>query len=92
MQSGFVNAVNIFSKFKYVAAVTPFVVIPGDKLDESIGESNARFGVKDWSVGITEEVAAESTMKDSEILGLAAMEEYLDRVDISKPADIVWER
>ena len=57
MQSGFVNAVNIFSKFKYVAAVTPFVVIPGDKLNESIGERNARFGVKDRSAGLAEEVA-----------------------------------
>lgn len=42
--------------------------------------------------GITEDVAAESTMNDSEIVGLTAMEEYLDRVDISKPADIIWKR
>lgn len=40
--------------------------------------------------GITEDVAAESTMRDSEIVGLAAMEEYLDAVEIAKPADIVW--
>lgn len=45
-----------------------------------------------YFAGITEEVAAESTMKDSEIVGLTAMEEYLDSVDISKPADIVWRK
>ena len=43
-----------------------------------------------YFAGITEDVAAESTMNDSEIVGLTAMEAYLDRVDISKPADIIW--
>lgn len=45
-----------------------------------------------YFAGITEEVAAESTMQDSEIVGLTAMEEYLDSVDISKPADIIWKK
>lgn len=45
-----------------------------------------------YFAGITEDVAAESTMKDSEIVGLMAMEAYLDRVDISKPADIIWKK
>ena len=45
-----------------------------------------------YFAGITEDVAAESTMNDSEIVGLTAMEAYLDRVDISKPADIIWKK
>ncbi len=53
-------------------------------------EDNKEYTV--YFAGITEDVAAESTMKDSEIVGLTAMEEYLDRVDISKPADIVWRK
>ena len=42
--------------------------------------------------GITEAVAAESEVRDSGIVGLAAMEDYLDRVRISGPTDILWRR
>lgn len=45
-----------------------------------------------YFAGITEEVAAESTMKDSEIVGLSAMEEYLELVNIKKPSDIIWKK
>ena len=65
----------------------PYVLVAPDGFEL---DDNTEYTV--YFAGITEEVAAESTMKDSEILGLAAMEEYLDRVDISKPAYIVWER
>lgn len=41
--------------------------------------------------GITEEVAAESTMTDSGIVGLTAMEEYLEGVDALRPSNILWE-
>ena len=47
---------------------------------------------KVYFAGITEEVAAESTMEDSQIVGLTAMEEYLDGVDTLKPADIIWKQ
>ena len=44
-----------------------------------------------YFAGIAEEVAAESEMQDSGIVGLEAMEAYLDRVEVTKPADILWE-
>lgn len=53
-------------------------------------EDNTEYTV--YFAGITEEVAAESTMNDSGIVGLQAMEEYLDREKISKPADIIWKK
>lgn len=40
--------------------------------------------------GITDEVAAESTMTDSGIVGLTAMEAYLEGVDTLRPGSIVW--
>lgn len=43
-----------------------------------------------YFAGITQDVAAQSTHTDSGIVGLTAMEAYLDRVSISGPADIVW--
>lgn len=51
-------------------------------------EDGAEYSV--YFAGITEEVAAESVKRDSGIVGLAAMEEYLDRVAIAGPGDIVW--
>ena len=43
-----------------------------------------------YFAGITEDVAAEGAVNDSGIVGLEAMEAYLDLVDIAKPADIIW--
>lgn len=65
----------------------PYVLVTpeGFELDD-----NTEYTV--YFAGITEDVAAESTVNDTEIVGLEAMEEYLDRVDISKPADIVWKK
>lgn len=63
----------------------PYVLVtPEDFELEDNTEYTVYFG------GITEEVAAESTMTDSGIVGLTAMEEYLNRVDITKPDDIIW--
>ena len=40
--------------------------------------------------GITNEVAAEGAMADSGVVGLTAMEEYLEGVDALRPDSIVW--
>ena len=63
----------------------PYVLVAPDDFEL---KDNTEYTV--YFAGITEEVAAESTMNDSGIVGLQAMEEYLDREKISKPADIIW--
>ena len=65
----------------------PYVLVAPDDFEL---EDNTEYTV--YFAGITEEVAAESTMNDSGIVGLQAMEEYLDREKISKPADIIWKK
>ena len=64
----------------------PYVLVApeGFELDDA-----AEYTV--YFAGIAEEVTAESEMQDSGIVGLEAMEAYLDRVEVTKPADIFWE-
>jgi hypothetical protein len=48
------------------AGVTPLIVIPGDKLDEVVVESNTCLGIEDGGVGVTVEIG-----RDNVILGVS---------------------
>ena len=63
----------------------PYVLVAPDGMEL---EDDAVYSVV--FAGITDEVAAESTMTDSGIIGLTAMKEYLEGVDALRPGSIVW--
>ena len=63
----------------------PYVLVAPDGLELRDDEEYTVY-----IAGITDEVAAESTMTDSGVIGLTAMKEYLEGVDALRPDAIVW--
>lgn len=47
-------------KIQHTARVAPFVVVPGDKLDEVIVESNASLHIEDGRVRVTNQIGGDN--------------------------------
>jgi hypothetical protein len=54
-----INLGNVRDEVEHTTAVTPLVVVPADKLDELVVESNTGLGVEDRRVGVAVEIAGD---------------------------------
>jgi hypothetical protein len=54
-----INLGNVRDEVEHTTAVTPLVVVPADKLNKLVVESNTCLGVEDRRVGVAVEVAGD---------------------------------
>ena len=61
-----VLGVHVLDQLDAAVGVTDLVIVPGDELDEGVGQGNTGLGIEDGRVGVTDEVGG-----DDLILGVA---------------------
>lgn len=88
-----VNLCNIGEKIENTAGITPFVVVPRNKLDKVVIERNTGLGIEDGGVGVAVQVSG-----DDFILGVGqytygymSVEHFSSFVWLNSPFKVVSE-